>query len=490
MPPGGGQADWRFRLRAIGAMVPESETAQGTRVCGQGIGSTMAGPTRQAKFVEGNLLRHITVMSLTSSVGLMAIFAVDLINMLFISMLGRAELAAAVGYGGAVMFFVTSFGIGMSVAAGALVARAVGMRDMDQARSKATHALIHGVIFAVAFSALVWVFVDVFVGWLGAVGETRALAVHYLQIIVPSMPFLMVGMIGGAILRAHGDARRAMAATLWGAGVNAVLDPILIFGFGLELTGAGIATVVARMVIAALALLPVIRHHGGFVAPSVAGLLEDARPVAAIALPAILTQVATPVGQAWVTRAMSEFGEAAVAGMAIAGRLTPVAFGVIFALSGAVGPIIGQNVGAGRFDRVRRAFLDGVIFTGLVILLVSALLFVLRGPIADLFGATGLTRDLLFLFCGPLSLLWFFNGLIFVSNAAFNNLGTPLHSTWTNWGRQTLGTVPFVMLGAVWYGAPGVLFGQAVGGILFGLVAVWLALRVIARRSVSGSAAR
>ena len=59
-----------------------------------------------------------------------------------------------------------------------------------------------------------------------------------------------------------------------------------------------------------------------------------------IAIPAILTQLATPVGAAFATRAMAEFGEAAVAGMAVIGRLVPLAFGVVFALSGAVGPII------------------------------------------------------------------------------------------------------------------------------------------------------
>ena len=83
----------------------------------------------QAQFLEGNLFRHVTVMSLTSSVGLMAVFAVDLINMIFISMLGRAELAAAIGYAGAILFFTTSFGIGMAIGVGALVARALGARD-------------------------------------------------------------------------------------------------------------------------------------------------------------------------------------------------------------------------------------------------------------------------------------------------------------------------------------------------------------------------
>jgi Na+-driven multidrug efflux pump len=120
-----------------------------------------------------------------------------------------------------------------------------------------------------------------------------------------------------------------------------------------------------------------------------------------------------------------------------------------------------------------------VIFMGLVIGLVTTILFLLRGPLADLFHAEGVTRDLIFLFCGPLCLLFFFNGLIFIANAACNNLGRPFQSTLVNWGRHTLGTVPFAMwLGAVW-GASGVLIGQAVGGVLFGLLALWLALRII-----------
>ncbi|WP_238991856.1 MATE family efflux transporter [Gemmobacter caeruleus] len=179
---------------------------------------------------------------------------------------------------------------------------------------------------------------------------------------------------------------------------------------------------------------------------------------------------------------VSGFGEAAVAGMAIAGRLTPVAFGMIFALSGAIGPIIGQNLGARRMDRVRRAFRDSILFCGLVIAGMSLLLFLLRAPIADLFHAQGQTRDLIYLFCGPLSLMFFFNGLIFVANATCNNLGAAFQSTLVNWGRHTLGTLPFAWWGAQIWGAEGVLIGQAAGGILFGLLAIFLAMRVIDRR--------
>lgn len=435
----------------------------------------------EAKFLTGNLFGHVTVMSLTASVGLMAVFLVDFVDMIFISMLGKAELAAAVGYAGAILFFTTSFGIGIAIAAGALVARALGTGDDVLARQRATHSLIFGVAFGVIFAAAVWVNLPAIVALLGAEGQTAALAVYYLQIIVPTLPILLIGMTGGAILRAHGDARRAMMATIYGGVVNAVLDPILIFGLDLELTGAALASVAARITIGTYALIPIFRHHGGLARPDVAGLLADFRPIFAIAAPAILTQLATPIGQAYVTRAMAEFGEAAVAGMAVVGRMTPVAFGVIFALSGAVGPIIGQNFGAHDFDRVRRALRDGLIFCALFVAAVTVVLFALRAPIADLFDADGVMRQLIYLFCGPLALAFFFNGVLFVCNAAFNNLGYPFYSTWINWGRHTLGTVPLVMIGAWGLGAPGVLIGQAFGGVLFAGLAYVLAQRVITR---------
>ncbi|MEP5732144.1 MAG: MATE family efflux transporter [Sulfitobacter sp.] len=433
----------------------------------------------EAKFLTGNLFRHVTVMSLTASLGLMAVFIVDFVDMIFIAMLGKSELAAAVGYAGAILFFTTSFGIGLAIAAGALVARALGAGDEQLARERTTHALSYGFVFSALFAISVWLSLDVLVRLLGATGETAVLAVHFLQIIVPSMPFLIIGMMGGAVLRAHGDARRAMMSTIAGGLVNAALDPILIFGLNLELTGAAIASVAARLVICVMALWPLMKIYGGITRPRLSGMLRDLSPILAIAFPSILAQIATPVGQAFVTRAMAGYGEGAVAGLAVVGRLTPVAFGVVFALSGAVGPIIGQNFGAGNIERVKRGFNAAVIFVAVVIVLVSGVLFLVRGPIADLFGAQGVTRELIFLFCGPLSLAFFFPGILFISNAAFNNLGHPFYSTFVNWGRNVVALIPLVFMGSWAFGAQGVLIGQTLAGVVFGAIAWVLALRVI-----------
>lgn len=305
------------------------------------------------------------------------------------------------------------------------------------------------------------------------------LAARYVCFILPTMWAMGIAMSAMAVLRAHGDARRAMMVTLYGGLVNAVLDPLLIFGLGLGLDGAAIASVAARLTMLVAVMLPAIRIYDGFARPSLPAFVNDLHAISVIAVPAVLTNVATPVGNAIVTREITQFGTDAVAGMAVIGRLMPVAFAVIFALSGAIGPIIGQNYGAGQFGRVRGAFYDGIKFTAVYVLAMAAALFILRAPIAGLFDASGETRTLIYLFCGPLALAAFFNGVIFVANASFNNLDHPVYSTAINWGRHTLGTWPFAVMGANIAGASGVLLGQALGGVIFAGLAWLMAERVM-----------
>ncbi len=147
---------------------------------------------RPAKFLEGNLFHYVAVMSLTSSVGLMVLFMVDFVNIIFISWLKDADLTAAVGYAGAILFFTTSFGVGMAIAASALVARAVGQGNMAAARTKATNAVIWGILFGIVFVAVVWLNLRFLVELLGASGRTLDQAVHYLSIVVPTFSLLPV----------------------------------------------------------------------------------------------------------------------------------------------------------------------------------------------------------------------------------------------------------------------------------------------------------
>lgn len=425
-----------------------------------------------AKFVQGSTMRHILVMSGAGSVGLMALFVVDLLDMLFISMLGQVELAAAVGFAGTLVFFSTSISIGASIAMGALVSKAIGAHQQQHARQLSVSVLMTTFVISSVVAALMLWFMPQLLAAIGAKGYAAERAQAYLTILLPSGPVVAVAMAAGAGLRAAGDAKRSMLATLSGGIANAVLDPLFIFGFGWNVEGAALASVFARFTVLYFSLAPLIRVHQLVAVPSLNTWRNHIRVILMIAVPAIITNIATPIGNAIVTSSIAHFGEDYVAGFAVIGRLTPVCFAVIFALSGAVGPIVGQNFGAHRFDRVRETLSNALLVTTLYTLFICVVLYFCQGLIIRGFSLSGDAAVLVAAFCTYVAISFIFNGTLFVANTSFNNLGKPLFSTALNLGKATLGTLPFVYLGADWFGALGVVYGQAVGTVVFGLIAL------------------
>ena len=437
--------------------------------------------TEPAKFVTGSTMRHVITMTATGSIGLVAIFIVDALNLFYISLLGQQELAAAIGYAGTLLFFSTSVAIGLSIAATALTARALGRGARSEAREIAGASLGYMLILMTATVALAYPFLGQLVRMMGAEGRTAQLATEFMQIVLPSLPVLGTGMCLSALLRAVGDAKRAMYVTLGAGALTALLDPVFIFGFELGIHGAAIATVISRFALVGIGFYGLVRVHNLFAMPSAKVLVREYRPFLAIGLPALLTQIATPVGNTFVTATMAQHGDAAVAGWAVVGRLIPVAFGTLFALSGAVGPILGQNYGAKRYDRLITTMRDSLVFIIAYTVITWGILALFRNQIADLFGAVGAARDVIVFFCLFVAGSFVFNGMLFVANAAFNNLGYALYSTVFNWSRSTLGVIPFVWLGSLWYGAPGALAGYGLGAVVFGLAAILVCFRVISR---------
>jgi putative MATE family efflux protein len=430
-------------------------------------------------------MRHIVALTAASSAGLVAIFAVDFINIFYLTRLENVAISAAAGFAATLFFFFISIGIGLTIAATALVAPALGAGDLQAARRLAgnIHVLTFGLTAALCIAT--WPFLDDLLSVLGATGEAKTLAVSYSRIALPSMPFLTAGMVSAAVLRSVGDARRSMYVTLIGAIVTAILDPIFIFGLGLGIEGAAIASSMSRLAIMIAGLYGTARVHNLLAIPSLRGIGADAPAIVKIAIPAILTNLATPFANAYVTGAISKFGDGAVAGWTIIGRLMPVAFVGMFALTGSIGPILGQNLGARLFPRVREGFTDALLFAALYTAGAWLFLALAYPEINAIMKAQGQAVEVVGFFCVWLAPFFAFMGALFVSNAAFNKLGRPQLPTYINWARATLGTVPFVMLGAEMDGAKGVLIGQTAGSVIFAAVAVALCYRYIAQLSTA-----
>lgn len=436
--------------------------------------------SNQARFLTGSTLRHVIIMTLTGALGLMSLFLVDLADLYFLSLLQITEVTAAVGYAGTIVFCNLSVSIGTGIAAAALVARNLGAGEPARAREYATSALMFSLLMSAAITLAIAIGSGPLLSLLGAKGEAKHLAQLFIWTLTPGYILIGGAVCCSFILRGLGDAKRAMYVTLSLAIITAILDPIFIFGFGWGIQGAAAANVVAYAVAFGMGIHGVSKVHGFINPMRFSGLKRDFPAIWAIALPAMLTQLATPFANAYITYEVAPFGDEAVAASAIIGRVIPVAFGMIFALAGSVGPIIGQNYGGRKFDRVKQTLNNGLMFSAVYTTITSILLFIFRHHIAEAFNASGRTVDLVVYFCTYIAISWAFAGALFVSNAAFNNLGRPNLSTWFNWGRATLGTIPFATAGAWMAGPEGILIGTAIGTVIFGIASAMTAYKIAA----------
>ena len=433
----------------------------------------------QAKFTQGSILRHICTMTFASMAGLLSLFLVDLVDMYWLSLLGELELAAAIGYAGSILFFTLSLSIGLSIGVGASVSHSVGRGDREATSKLVANILLAIVLITVPVMLLVYVSLPSLLSWLGAEGRAHELALNYSSIVLTSMPVMGCAMAASGVMRALGNAKEAMYLTLLGGVVNAVLDPLFIFAAGLGIEGAAWATVVSRIAMLAYGFWLVAIKNQLLDKPSGQFFVRDLRLFSKIAFPASLTNLSTPIGVAYVTATMAGFGDAAVAGNTIVSKIQPLAFAGLFALSGSIGPIVGQNLGAGQVDRIMEILKKSILFVLVYCLVVCSLLFLLSDMLVAIFDSSAEANQLIRWFCWGLSTVFVFNGLTFCTNAFFNNMQLAHWATIINFSKASVFTMPFVYFGSQWAGPFGILLGQWLGAALIAGLGVYLAYRKV-----------
>ncbi len=421
-------------------------------------------------FVSGSILRHIFSMAHTSMLALVAMVLVDALDLFFLSLLGDVEIIAGLGFAWPIIFFTLAVSLGISTAMMALVSRAEGLGDRNRAKIYATHILVFGLVLSGVMTVVLWLSAPWMLDMFGAVGKARDVGVTYVQIVILCLPVLVLSMSSGALLRAIGAKQRAMWSKMAGAAVNAILDPIFIFGFDWGVEGAAWATVVSRIAIMAVAFYGVRNVHHMLGRFDATLFRKDIRDIARVTVPVGLAKIGPPIASAFIMSSMAKFGPDAVAAMAIIERIGPFVFVGYMALPQAIGPIIGQNFAAAKVERVRSIWHN---VWGLVVVygaIVCTALFLFQGQIAALFSATDQTAAYLSIFCSFTAPFYVFLGLQFSSHTFFNVTGRPNLAMTFDLAKELLGVIPLVWLGSYYLGAAGVLIGQAAGIALFGVL--------------------
>lgn len=437
--------------------------------------------TYHARFTEGPVGRHVLNMAGTSALGLLAIFLVDILTLMYVSMLDDQSLLAVVGLGKTLMFINSAFSAGLVIGAGALLSERIGRHASRSLARLTSHMLIMALVLSSTIVLLELLLAQPLARWLGGDLAVYQAARFYLWTVVPSSILIAATQMCVQMLRAQGQVRLALAVLLAGAGTLAVADPLFIFGLGMGLEGAGISCLLAAAVSLTLGLVLVKRHIGLSALINLKLLALHTGRTLRVALPAMLGNLAMPVGITYLMVVMAGVGTSALAGMAVVDRILQFGYCVFFALPGALVPVIAQNLGAGCDERVKAL----VVFTRRCVVLYGVALWfclALAGPwIADYFHLVDAGRELLLAFCRIGAGLWIVFGLDFVAQSMFLTMDRAWWVPVFGWIRGTLGTLPFVYVGADHFGASGAVLGMWTGNTLVAIAAIVTA-SVVSRR--------
>jgi len=433
----------------------------------------------KAKLTSGPVSSAILSMMAPMIIGLMVIITNSLVDAYFVSQLGSAPLAA-VSYAFPVSFIVGAIAMGLGTGTSSLASRLFGAGNQEKVRQIATHSMLLGLIAGLCVVIFGLLTLEEVFSLLGADEQTMPFVKDYMEIYYWGGIFLVIPMIGNAVLRAGGDAKTPSVLMASTAVINAVLDPILIFGwFGfpaLGIKGAALASVLANVVflIASLSILIFRENLIQFRKNTVAAILHSWNQILHVGLPAIASNLIAPMSTALVTSLISSFGQSAVAGFGLASRLAAFIIIIFMALGGAIAPFVGQNFGAQKFDRLKQGFVFCVAFSfiyalfciGFFILSVDTLLgFFTTDP------EVIKTAKIQLLYC-PWG--YGFLGLAVIANGSFNAVGKPMPAMTISIGRTLLVYVPLAYWLASSMGIRGVFIAQVLANLLAGIVGfVW-----------------
>ena len=429
------------------------------------------------KLTVGPVSGSILSMMLPMALGILVMIGNGLVDAYFIGQLGYAQLAA-VSYAFPVWFVAAGIVMGLGTGTSSVLSRFIGAGDTKSVKQIATHSMILAVLAGAVVTAIGLVSIESLFSLLGANEETMPFVKSYMTIYYWGSLFLGIPFIGNSILRANGDAKTPSLLVAFSAVVNAVLDPILIFGwFGfpeMGVAGAALASVISTVAFLLASLWVLIFRDNLLtsIGHSLSSMISSWKQVLHVGLPAIASNLIAPVSSALVTALVSTYGQEAVAAYGLAGRIEALVIVLLMALGGATAPYVGQNYGAKKFDRLVDGFKFSARFALFYSIFCILLLYFISSTILGVFTDN---EDVIRLAMIQLMICpwgYGFLGIASICNGSFNAFARPLPAMTISISRTLVIYVPLAYLLAYYFGFQGIHIAQVLANIFAGCVAI------------------
>lgn len=391
------------------------------------------------------------------------------------------QSTAAVGVVFSVMAIIQAVGFFFGHGSGNYISRKLGSKELEDASAMAANGFYLSLLSGVVIAFFGIIFLNPLSVALGSTPTILPYTKEYLRIILLGAPFMTSSLVLNNQLRFQGRASFAMIGIVTGAVLNIALDPILILGFHMGVSGAAIATVTSQL--CSFVLLVLMTRKGGSIVISFKNLKVNTYFLKEIfrgGIPSLCRQGLASIAVIFLNHAAGIYGDAAIAGMSIVSRVTMFANSALIGFGQGFQPVCGFNYGAGLFKRVREGFSFCVKYAFVFLIVISVLCGIFAEDIVALFRR----EDQAVIETGALALrlqciTFPLNAWIVMSNMMLQSIGKALKASIIAGARQGYFFIPFILILPYAFGLLGVQMTQAAADVGTLILSIPLTISVL-----------
>lgn len=425
----------------------------------------------QKKYLaDQSLPRALFSMTWPMLFGVVALMSFQLVDSIFISMLGMQPLAA-LGFTLPMQQLLIGVQIGIGIAATALISRALGAGKSERAKQLGGLVVLAGCCVSFILCTSIWLLRMPILNALGAGTELLPYTESYW------LPWLGSAWLGAflyyanSISRANGDTRLPGLMMVFTSVLNMLLDPLFIFVFDWGLPGAAYATMVACLAGAAVMYSRILKRHWLAFDPSKLATLPALAEIAKTSAPAMLSQLMPGTAALLATRLVAGFGGSAVAAWTLGSRLETFSIVIVLALTMALPPMVGRLLGSQQLDRVHSLVRIAVRFVMTLQVVIAVFWMLSRGWLAPALAPDIDTETYLMSYMLWVPISYAALGVCMLMVSVSNALGMPMRAVWISTLRLFVCYLPGLWLGATLAGMSGLYVGVLLGNVAAGILA-------------------
>ena len=430
---------------------------------------------RYRDMTETPVPRLITRLSIPTIISMLVTAIYNAADTFFVGRIST-EATAAVGLAFSAMAVIQALGFFCGQGSGNYLSRMLGAGKQEEAEKMAATGLALSMILGVVVAAASVLNIRQLAEFLGARGGTVEETVSYLRLIVLGAPFMMGQFVINNQLRYQGSAMYAMVGLLCGAILNIALDPLLIFGFGMGVTGAALATVSGQII--SFFVLLAGSMHGVNIHLNIRNVRLNGHFIVQIingGIPALFRQGLAAVATVLLNRAAGVYGHAAIAGMSVTTRVTMFVSSALIGFGQGYQPVCSFNYGAEKKERVREGYFFCVRYGTIFLTVMAVFCFIFSPQIIAFFR-----NDPEVIAVGKVALRWQAAALpllacIVITNMMLQSIGKGVKASITASARSGIFFIPLILILPRIFGLLGVEMTQAVADILSVSVSIPLA---------------